>query len=168
MVLLPEALSLVQTPRRVTRSVFMEIQALKLLVTEQDLNEIIRKHLPDDQPLENLQIRVAPEGVYVTGEYPLLFRVGFETMWELEIQGGKLLARLAALKAMGLPATVFKSAVLKAIEEAVQKEDWLAFDADTIVVDVDRLLAGEGIRAKTNLNAVRCQAGALLIESVGS
>jgi len=145
----------------------MEIQALKLLVTEQDLNELVKKHLPDDQPLENVRIRVAPEGVYVTGEYPLLFRVGFETLWELDSQGGKLLARLTGLKAMGLPATVFKSAVMKAIEEAVQKEDWLGFEDDTVVVAVDQLLAEQGIQAKTNLSAVRCQTAALLIEAGG-
>jgi len=143
----------------------MEIQALKLLVTQQDLNELVKKHLPEDQPLENVHIRVAPEGVYVTGEYPLLFRVGFETLWELETQAGMLLARLTGLKAMGLSATVFKSAVMKAIEEAAQEKDWLAFDEDVVAVDVDRLLAAEGIAMKTNLSAVRCRAEALVIEA---
>jgi len=146
----------------------MEIQALKLLVTEQDLNDLVSKHLPDDQSLENVHIRVAPEGVYITGEYMLLVRVGFETMWELDILAGRLSARLTSLKAMGLPATAFKSAVLKAIEDAVQKENWLTFNGDTVVVDVDRLHAEMGIRARTNLTAVRCQAGALLIESGGA
>jgi hypothetical protein len=143
----------------------MEIQALRLLVTEKDLNDLLAQHLPDDQPLENLSVRVAPEGVTVSGEYPLFVRVAFETLWEPGTQAGKVTARLTGLKAMGLPATVFKGTVLKAIEEAVHQEDWLAFDGDTIVVDVDRLLAREGIPAKTNLSAVRCQVGLLVIES---
>jgi hypothetical protein len=143
----------------------MELQALKLLVTEQDINELLARNLTGDNGLENVQVRIAPEGVYVTGEYPMLVRVGFETLWELDAQAGKVHARLAGLKAMGLPATVFKSAVLKAIEEAVQQENWLAFQNDTMVVDVDRLLADKGIRAKTNLNTVRCLAGELIIES---
>src|SRR5260370_36414069 len=104
----------------------MESQALRLLVTEQDLNDLLAKHLPDDQRLENLKVRIAPEGVTVTGEYPLFVRVAFETLWEPGTQAGKVTARLAGLKAMGLPATVFKGTVLKAIEEAVQKEAWLA------------------------------------------
>jgi hypothetical protein len=143
----------------------MEIQTLRLLVNEKDLNELLAEHMPDDQPLENLTIRVASNGVTVSGEYPLFVRVAFETLWEPGIQAGKVTARLAGLKAMGLPATVFKGTVFKAIEEAVQKEPWLAFDADTIVVDVDALLAGEGIPVKTNLTTVRCQAGLLVIES---
>ena len=82
----------------------MHIQTLKLLVTEQDLNDLVARHLPDDQPLENLTIRLGPEGVTVAGEYPLFVRVAFETLWELGTQGGKAVARLASLKAMGLPA----------------------------------------------------------------
>ena len=143
----------------------MEIQALKLLILQQDLNELLTRYLPGDNGLENVQIRIAPEGVYVTGEYPMLVRVGFETLWELEARAGKVHARLAGLKAMGLPAAVFKGAVLKAIEEAVQTENWLAFEKDTMVVDVDRLLAEKGITAKTNLNGVRCLAGEVVIEA---
>jgi hypothetical protein len=146
----------------------MEIQALTLLITEQDLNELLGRYLPADSGLENVQIRIAPEGVHVTGEYPVLVRVGFETLWELEARTGKVHARLVGLKAMGLPAAVFKGAVLKAIEEAVQSEAWLAFDNDTMVVDVDRLLAERGIQAKTNLNAVRCRAQEVIIESTAS
>jgi hypothetical protein len=143
----------------------MELQALKLLVTEQDLNALLKKYLPADQPLENVTIRIAPEGIYVSGEYPLFVRVAFETLWAPDIQAGKVIARLEGLKAMGLPATLFKSAVMKVIEDAVEKENWLTFDGDAVVADVDRLLAGEGIKVKTNLRAVRCQAGTLLIEA---
>jgi hypothetical protein len=143
----------------------MEIQALRLLVSEKDLNDLLAEHLADDQPLENVTVRIAPGGVTVSGEYPLFVRVSFETLWEPGIQAGKVTARLVGLTAMGLPATVFKGTVLKAIEEAVQKETWLAFGADTIVVDVDALLAGEGIPVKTNLSTVRCQAGLLVVES---
>jgi hypothetical protein len=143
----------------------MEIQALKLLITDQDLNELLDRYLPADSSLENLQIGIAPEGVYIRGEYPLLVRVGFETLWELEAQAGKVHARLAGLKAMGLPATVFKNAVLKAIEEAVQNENWLAFQNDTMMIDVDRLLTEKGIKARTNLNNVCCLPGEVIIES---
>ena len=143
----------------------MEIQVLRLRITDQDLNELLTRYLPGDSGLENVRIRIAPEGVHVTGEYPLLVRVSFETLWELHAQAGKVHARLAGLKAMGLPATVFKGAVLKAIGEAVQHENWLAFESDTMVVDVDRLLAERGIQAKTNLSTVRCLVGEMVIES---
>jgi hypothetical protein len=150
------------------RELLMEIQALRLLLTEQDLNELVARHLADDLPLEKLQLRLAPEGLYISGEYPLLVRVGFETLWALEIQQGKLLARLASLKAMGLPATVFKSTVLKAIEDAVETQHWMAFEDDCIMVDLDRLLAEHDIPLKTNLNAVQSQHGRLLIVASGA
>ena len=143
----------------------MELQALKLLVTQQDINELLARYLTGDIGLENVQVRIAPEGVYVTGDYPMLVRVSFETLWELDAQAGKVRARLAGLKAMGLPATVFKNAVLKAIEEAVLNEAWLSFENDTMIVDLDRLLAEKGIQAKTNLNSVQCLAGDVIIES---
>jgi hypothetical protein len=143
----------------------MEIQTLTLRVTEKDLNDIVSRYLPADQPLENLKIRLEPEGLYVTGDYPLFVRVAFETLWELAVEAGKVTARLANLKAMGLPATMFNSVVLKAIEDAVQKEPWLAFDQDTVKVDVDQLLAGEGIPVQTNLTTVRCQARSLILEA---
>ncbi len=143
----------------------MELLALKLLVTEQDINELLNRYLSGDNGLENVQVRIAPEGAYVTGDYPMLVRVSFETLWELDAQAGKVRARLAGLKAMGLPATVFKSAVLKAIEEAVLNESWLAFANDTMIVDVDRLLTEKGIRAKTNLNTLHCLTGEVIIES---
>jgi hypothetical protein len=142
----------------------MHIQTLKLLVSEQDVNDLAR-HLPDDQPLENLTIHLAPEGVTVKGEYPLFVRVAFETVWELGVQGGKVVARLADLKAMGLPAVVFKGTVLKAIEEAVQKEPWLSFNDEAITLDVDRLLAERGMPLTTNLSAIRCEAGLLIVEA---
>jgi hypothetical protein len=153
---------------RECRDPLMEIQALRLLITEQDLNELIAKHLADDLPLENLELRLAPEGLSISGEYPLWVRVAFDTLWALEVQEGKLLAHLASLKAMGLPATVFKGTVLKAIEDAVQAQDWMAFENDCIIVDLDRLLAGQGIPLKTNLSAVQSQHGSLVILASGA
>ena len=40
----------------------MEIQALRLIITEDDLNALVQEHLPADSPVENLHIRLAPEG----------------------------------------------------------------------------------------------------------
>jgi hypothetical protein len=145
--------------------VSMQIQALKLFVTERDVNDLVSKHLPADQPLENVAVRLTPEGVYVTGEYPLFVRVAFETLWEVGVQDRKVIARLVSLKAMGLPATVFTTTVMKALEDAAQKEPWLAFHEDTVTMDVDRLLAQEGIQITTNLTAVRCADGELLVEA---
>jgi hypothetical protein len=144
----------------------MEIQALRLLVTEKALNDLAVRHLPDDQPVEELRFRLTPEGLQVSGEYPLFLRVSFETQWELGVRDGDITARLTRFKALGLPVPVFKSALLKIIKDAVGKEDWLRFDGDdTILVLVDRLLAEQGIPLRTNLSAIRCQEGSLVLEA---
>ena len=142
----------------------MEIHSLKVSLTEQDLNGLLQKHIPRDQPVEDLAIRLAPEGVYVKGVYPLFINVSFETLWELAAQGGKISARLARLKAMGMPGNVFKSAILKVIADAVGKEDWVKIDGETVVLDLERMLLEEGLVARTNMKSVTCQAGSLIFE----
>jgi hypothetical protein len=144
----------------------MEIQALRLLVTEKALNELVARHLPDDQPVEELRFRLTPEGLHVSGEYPLFLRISFETHWELGVRDGNVTARLKRFKALGLPAPVFKSVLLKVLRETAGKESWLRFDGeDTILVLVDRLLAEKGIPLRTNLSAIRCQEGSLVLEA---
>jgi hypothetical protein len=142
----------------------MEILALKATVSEQVLNELATRYLPKDVPVEELRITVTPDGVVVKGEYPLLVTVSFETLWELGVSDGKVTARLTRLRTLGMPMTVLKSVVLGAIAAAARSEPWLAVDTDTVRIDVDKALAGEGLRARTNLTAIRCQAGQLVIE----
>jgi hypothetical protein len=141
----------------------MEIQQLALLLTTQDLNDLARKHFPDDLPVEKLEFQLAPEGVQVTGEFPLFLPVNFTTLWELGIRQGKVTARLANIRAFGLPGTVFKSMVLKLIAENAAKVDGLQCDNDLIILDVERMLAREGVPLRANLQAIRCQAGSILV-----
>src|SRR5207247_10562556 len=108
---------------------------------------------PRDSPVEEVRIAVTPDGVVIKGEYPLLVTVSFETLWELSVAEGKLVARLARLRTLGMPMTVLKSAVLGAIAAAARSEDWLQVDKDTVRLDIDRALAKEGLRARTNLTA---------------
>jgi hypothetical protein len=142
----------------------MEILALKATVSEQVLNELAARHLPQDLPVEELRIAVTPDGIVIKGEYPLLVTVSFETLWELSIADGKVIARLTRFRTLGMPMNVLKSVVMGAISAAAKTEPWLEVDKDTVRIDVDRALAGEGLRARTNLTAIRCQASELLIE----
>jgi hypothetical protein len=143
----------------------MEILALKANLSEQVLNELLARHLPADAPVEALRIAITPEGVVVQGEYPLLVTVSFESLWELSVADGKVLARLARLRTLGMPMPVLRSVVMSAIAAAARSEDWIAVDQETVRIDVDRALAKEGLRARTNLTAVRCEPGVLVIEA---
>ncbi len=143
----------------------MEIQTLKIILTESDLNGLVHKHLPDDQPLENIQVRVAPEGIYVKGVYPLFISVSFETLWEVSIQAGRLTARLASLRALGIPGNVFKSGILKLIADAAKSEDWIKLDKETLVADLDGMLLKNGLPARTNLTRLMCEPGKIILEA---
>jgi hypothetical protein len=143
----------------------MEIQALKLLVTEQDLNDVAARQLPLDEEVRNVRIRLGPEGMYVSGVYRMLVNVAFETLWALQITGGKLTARLADFKALGIPVMLFKSMVMTAVKDAITRNDAVRVDEDVVFVDVDRLLAREGLSVRTNLTGVHCRSGSLVLEA---
>ena len=141
----------------------MEIQQLALVLTEQDLNALVQKHLTDDLPVEQLEMRLSSAGLQVTGEFPLFVNVRFETAWELGVRQGKVTCRLVHLKALGLPANVFRSMVVKFIAEAARKIDGLDCDNDVIIADLDRLAAREGIQLQSNLRSIECQDGRIVI-----
>jgi hypothetical protein len=143
----------------------MEILALTATISEQVLNELVARYMPRDSPVEEVRITVTPDGVVVKGEYPLLVTVSFETLWELSVVEGKVVAHLARLRTLGMPMTVLKSVVMGAIATAAKSEDWLQVDKDTVRMDIDRALTNEGLRAKTNLTAVRCEPGLIRIEA---
>src|SRR5262245_42306002 len=154
------------TESSTTTGIGMEIQALRLTITEEDLNALLKEHLPPDQPVENIHIRVAPEGVYVKGMYPLFINVSFETHWDLSVREGKVLARLANLRTLGVPGNVFKSAIMKLVADAAKSEPWLTIDRDTVMVDVDAALVKHGLAtARANLTRVLCDAGRIVVEA---
>jgi hypothetical protein len=143
----------------------MEIHQLKMSISEQDLTDLARRHLPPDQPIENLTFRVAPEGIYVQGVYPLFVDVSFLSHWELAVEHGKLRARLAAFQAMGLPGDNLKSAVLNLLADAARTESWVRVDQDSVHVDLEGLLEHQGVKARTYLSQIVCQAGQLTLEA---
>jgi hypothetical protein len=143
----------------------VEIQALTLVITEQDLNAAAARHLPDDPEVRKIRLRVAPEGVYVTGVYQMVFGVPFETLWEPAVNGGRITARLGGFKAMGIPVAMLKSMILGALRDAVTGSGAIHVDDEGVQVDLERLLADEGLSIRTNLKAVRCQPGRLIVEA---
>ena len=48
----------------------MDIQTLKVFISEQDLQEFAVRLQPPDSPVKNVKVRVAAEGVHVSGEAP--------------------------------------------------------------------------------------------------
>ena len=143
----------------------MEILALRATISESSLNELAGRRLPKELPVEGLRFQVTAEGLLVRGAYPLFVTVNFETLWQLSVHEGKLLARLAHLRTLGMPMGSLKGLVMNVLATTAQKEEWLGVESDTVAVDVERLLAREGLPARLNLLSVRCEPGAIHIEA---
>lgn len=143
----------------------MEIQALRLQLTEQDLNDLIRRYLPPDSSIEDLSVKLGTECVHVTGSYPFFFRVKFETVWQVGVQDGQAFARLATFRAMGVPGNVFKSAILKMVEDAARREPWVRVAGDQVMIDAEQGCAKYAVAARLRLRALTLRAGQLLLEA---
>lgn len=161
----------------------MEIQALRVLVTEQDINGWIARGMENNRRWEvrELRVRLALEGVYLSGVYEArIMDMPFETLWEVSVQKGRAVARLAAFRPLGelggaafgvadfLSKGSLRGFLLAAIAEGVRQEDAVRVDGDAVVFDLDRFLAKNGLAVETRLTALRCDAGRLFLEAGGS
>jgi hypothetical protein len=143
----------------------MEVQALKLLITERDLSALAAKAAEQNEQLSDMQIRITTESVVVAGVLQLFMRVPFETYWQPAIREGKLAATLVELKVVGFAAGMLKGVLLRMLADEAEKEDAIRVEADTVLVDADRLLTKTGLSVRTNLSALRCVPGQLVIEA---
>jgi hypothetical protein len=144
----------------------MEVQKLKVLVTEEDANELVKNHVPDTGAIEDLRVRLTPEGVIVQGQYPILMcRVPFETQWELTAAGPELVARLASVRVSGLPAGILKGALMGVVRDQAGNEPGLRVQEDSIHINVAEAARAHGVPLRINFTAVRCGAASLVLEA---
>jgi hypothetical protein len=143
----------------------MEILSLKAALTEEDVNGLLARHLGGDVPVRDLRVHMAPEGVHVTGTYPVaFFKVKFDTLWALSVRGRELAAHLAGLQVAGAPAGVVRGTLMEMLAANLQHEPGFRVEGDTILLDVDALLSRVGLDSRTNLTAVRCEPGRIVLE----
>ena len=144
----------------------MEIQVLKILITEQEVNELARRGLQNGQaPVRDVYVRFSPAGIMIQGTYQGFMRMPFETLWEVSVRTGKIVATLTDVKFVGFGAAMFRSVLMRSISDAIQAEDALEVGEDCLRLDLDRLLTLRGFPARTNLTLVRCEHGTFHIEA---
>jgi hypothetical protein len=143
----------------------MDIQKLQLLVTEDEANRLLSAHLPAGTEVEELTLRLTPEGVVLSGKYPtLLLRVSFQTVWSLAVlAGGDVEARLASLRVAGLPAGKLAGVLFAAVRDAVADRPGVRIDGEVIRVSPNELLRGEGLPLRVTLTRIICGEGRLTI-----
>jgi hypothetical protein len=143
----------------------MELHALRLSLTEQDLNDLLRKYMPKNVDVEDLRVKFANGAIHVTGIYPFFFPVRFETIWEVGVDGGHASARLASFKAMGVPGNIFKSAVVKIVEDIAKQESWIRIAGDRFLADLELGCSKYAVLAHLHLKAITVQPGQLMLEA---
>ena len=143
----------------------MEIERLRVIITEKDLNDLARKHLPKETAVEDLQISVVPEGVWFKGAYQMFMPVSFEMLWLPGVEAGRAIASLERFSTMGMPANMLRSLIMSVIADAVEKESWLSVENDVVQADIDALLHKRGFDAKTRLTSIHCEEGRVVVEA---
>src|SRR4051812_46249167 len=101
----------------------MEIQSLRLFITDADLAPLVAEVAAGQEGIEGLRAHLTPEGVQVEGQYAtgFGFKVPFETLWQLSPAGPGLEVRLAAIRVGGMPANMLRGVLLRMIRDAVEQ-----------------------------------------------
>jgi hypothetical protein len=142
----------------------MEIERLTALIRDRDLNDMVGRLLTGDRRVRGIQLRVRPDGVQVVGEFRALVWVGFESLWDVGVDDGRLKARLTAFAVAGVVGrNMVKSALLALIQGALAGARGLRMEGETVWADPEQLLADEGFDIRLNLVAVRPDAGGLIV-----
>ncbi len=140
----------------------MEIRSLTFVATEADLNDLASQILPRIERIRDLRISIVPEGIRASGTYQQLFGIRFQTLWQVSVSQGKVVARLAELKAGSLSLNFLKAYLLDTIAAAATV---LKLRDETLLFDVNALLQDKGWPLRTNLTSIRCDYGSLTVES---
>jgi hypothetical protein len=142
----------------------VDVLALQIRFTQADMAEVVRRlDQAVDHSLEDVRVELANEGIKLSGIYPMFLRVKFETTWTPSVRDGKLHVRLADLRALGVPGTIFRSAVVKLIEDAIENEPGVTRVEESIVFDLERVAAARLFPVSIQLQDVRIEQNALIL-----
>jgi autonomous glycyl radical cofactor GrcA len=143
----------------------MELQSLKLVVTDADVDQVLAEFAPRDLEVRDLRVAFTPAGVRVTGATSvLLFSVSFETLWEVALRDGRVVARLSSLKVAGVAAGKLRGVLLKVLRDAVGKAPGITVEDEVVAVDVNAALRARHVPLQVRLKAVRCLDGSVVLE----
>jgi hypothetical protein len=139
----------------------MEIQLLKLRVSDADLNHLAYRTFVWPEAIRDVYFVVTPEGIRVTGIYQRIIGIPFQMLWQLSISEGKLVARMERLRAGFINIGLIKEYLQNLIAAATN----IVIHNRMLVFDVDGLLADKGWPVRLNFTSIRCTLGSLILES---
>jgi hypothetical protein len=142
----------------------MEIQALKLFFTDADVAVMAAHHLAGE--IEELQVRLTPDGVVVSGKYPTaFFKVPFETVWQVSAGGEEIRVQLGMVRVAGLPANMLRGALMKTVRDKVEQEAGVRVEEEAVIVNVPDAVRPLNVEVCVNFVSVRMSIGAAVVEA---
>ena len=139
----------------------MEVEFLRFIATDDDLNRVLSRLLSPPSRLRNLAIEVIPDGLLLAGIYETILSLPFKCLWKLSVVDRKIVAELSDIKCVGIRLNLLKRYVLNAL---ISNCNIVELRGESVFIDLDRLLEGMIVPIRTNLSSVCCEAGQLVIE----
>jgi hypothetical protein len=144
----------------------MEIQSLKLFVTDADVAFLAARAMRGQEGIEELQVRLTPDGVLLQGAYPTsFFRVNFETVWQIVAAGPEVHVRLTSVKVAGLPAGMLRGALMKMIRDAVESEAGVRVEEEVVIIHIAEAAKAQGVEMQVFFTSVRMSIGSAVLEA---
>jgi hypothetical protein len=140
----------------------MHLENLRLVVTDADLNALAFRFQPQIDKVRDISVAIVPEGIHVRGIYDAALAIPFDALWEVLVWEGNLAARLGRLKTGFLSLGLVRSYVVSAVAGTAKA---IGRHGDMLLLDVDALLAAQGVPLQTNLSSIQCHRGSLVIEA---
>ena len=139
----------------------MEIELLKLSVSDADLNHLAHRTFVWPEAIRDVHFAVMPEGIRVTGIYQRIIGIPFRMIWQLSISEGRLVARMERVRAGFIDIGFIKEYLQNLIAAAAN----IVIHKGMLVFDVDAFLADKGWPVRLNFTSIRCTLGNLTLES---
>ena len=148
----------------------MELNAIELTVTDDDLRAVIDKYAcGDDLPVTDLDAQIGADGIVVRGKFRAAFLKGsFQATVSPRAEGQVILAALTELQALGPVGNMFKGMLMSALQTKLGDIPGISGDEDAIRIDLAQVLADRGLAAKLGTLEICCSPGRCTLKLSGS
>jgi hypothetical protein len=145
----------------------MDIQFLRLHLTDHDLRPVAARLAAQADGIDELSVRLTPDGVAAGGKYPTPFgfKVAFETLWEVTADGPDVRSRLVSLKVAGVTAGLLRGALMKMVRDAVEGLPGVSVVDDSVILRVEEAAKAHGVELRVRWTAIRMKEGECIVEA---
>lgn len=95
----------------------MNIQCLDVTINDNDLNNVIGRHMPANRKLSNIRAALQDDHLVFSGRIKLLLSVDFEASFRVTHTATEIVAQLVKIQPMSAITGQFKTQILKKIVE---------------------------------------------------